>query len=112
MKTITLAEAQERATQGKLKAFKHRIRGAITNHSIACDVDYANAELIVHHWNTYTELVEALENLMAAHKTADKQWVGLNMNDAGQRRAYELIQEANIAAESALAHAKKVEVAE
>ena len=100
MKTITLEEAQKRATQGKLKALKHRIRGAITNHSIACDVDYANAELIVHHWNTYAELVEALELLCSEVGELDKDIGGANMDNAFH------------AAKSILARANKVEVAE
>lgn len=41
---------------------------------------------------------EALEALMDAMDRADKQWIGLNMNDAGQKRAHEIIQEARIKA--------------
>lgn len=52
------------------------------------------------------DLLEALTGLIDALASADKQWIGLNMLDAGQKRAYEITQQAKIKAARAIAKAE------
>lgn len=51
--------------------------------------------------------IVALKGLIDAYKIARKQWIGRNMNNAGEKRAYEIEQAANIIAEKALANLAK-----
>ncbi len=61
----------------------------------------ANARLIA----AAPELLAALDGLMTALAIADKQWIGLNMNNPGQKKAYEIEQAAKIIAERAITKA-------
>lgn len=65
----------------------------------------ADAALIVRAVNLFEAheaVAEALKGLMDAQAKADKQWVGLNMLNAGQKRAYDILLEGKIVAEKAL----------
>src|SRR5512143_23618 len=49
-------------------------------------------------------VVEAAQGLMEAMQVADKQWIGLNMLDPGQKRAHEILSAARIRLAKALAN--------
>ena len=121
MKTIPLAEAIQKATKGPVKAFHNGFY-----HDVVCGEsqydpcvasvwaangsESANAALLAHWFNHGPELVKALREQLEAEQKADKQWIGLNMNDPNQKRAYEIIQAARIRSAEMLARVEKVEI--
>jgi hypothetical protein len=82
-------------------------RFSIGSDRFAGGVEERNANIAfavkaVNEYDALCAVAEAAKGLMDALAVADKQWIGLNMLNPGQKRAYEIIQAAKIKMEAAL----------
>lgn len=87
------------ANSAKRQARLSGIRGSFTTRLATNEeIDRYNAVV-----NEAWRLLDAVNDLINSQDIADKQWVGLNMCNADQKRAHEIIQASRIRARTAIA---------